>query len=114
MHLQEVENSHLGVVEPADLNWMEEVGLRVATHVTGYMLKHVESLVDMARPEFHIGCLGIGITACSIYIVIPLGVLLARSYMISEFDLWTLAPKTEMPLEMMWVTILQAICKPCC
>jgi len=33
---------------------------------------------------------------------------------VSKFVLWTLAPETDMPLEMMEVTILWAICKPCC
>jgi hypothetical protein len=45
--------------------------------------------------------------------VIPLGVLLVRREIISKFVLCILAPKTDMPLEMMQVTILRAICKPC-
>jgi hypothetical protein len=65
------------------------------------MLKHVVSSVDMARREFGIWCLGVGITERSIYVVIPLGVLLARRDIISKFVLWTLAPKTDMPLKIM-------------
>jgi hypothetical protein len=45
---------------------MEEVGLREIAHDTGNMLKHVESMVDMARREFGIGCLGFGIAEHSI------------------------------------------------
>jgi len=33
---------------------------------------------------------------------------------ISQFVLWTLAPVADIPLEMMWVAILRALCKPCC
>jgi hypothetical protein len=50
----------------------------------------------MARREFGIGCLGVGITERSIYFVIPLEVLLVRIHIISKFILWTLAPKTNM------------------
>jgi len=42
-----------------------------------------------------------------------MGVLLVRRHTISKFVLWTLAPKTYMPLEMMLVANLWAICKPC-
>jgi hypothetical protein len=45
---------------------MEEVGLREVAHNTGNMSKHVESSVNMARREFGIGCLGIGIAEHSI------------------------------------------------
>jgi hypothetical protein len=34
--------------------------------------------------------------------------------MISQFNLWTLAPKTDMLLDIMLVAILWAMCKPCC
>jgi hypothetical protein len=40
---------------------MEEVGLREVAHNTGNMAKHVESGVNMARREFSIGSLGVGI-----------------------------------------------------
>jgi hypothetical protein len=80
---------------------MEEVGLREVSHNTGNMSKHVESSVNMARREFGIGCLGVGIAERSILVVIPPGVLLVRRHIISMFVLWTLAPKTDMPLEMM-------------
>jgi hypothetical protein len=46
-------------------------------------------------------------------VILP-GVLLVRRHIISKFILWTLTPKTDMPLEMMWVAILRAIGKPCC
>jgi len=65
------------------------------------MLKHVESSVDMARREFGIPCLGVSIAERSIQVVIPPGVLLVRRDIISKVVLWTLAPRTEIPLEMM-------------
>jgi hypothetical protein len=80
---------------------MEEVGLRVVAHNSGNVSKHVESLVNMARREFGIGCLGVGIAEHSIHVVIPPGVLLLRMHIMSKFVLWTLAPKTDMSLEMM-------------
>jgi hypothetical protein len=40
---------------------MEEVRLREVAHDTGKMLKHFETSVDMARREFGIGCLDVGI-----------------------------------------------------
>jgi hypothetical protein len=55
----------------------------------------------MARREFGIRCLLVGIAEHSILVVIPPGVLLVRMHIISKFVLWTLAPKTDMPLEMM-------------
>jgi hypothetical protein len=56
-----VENPLLEVVKHADLHCMEEVALREVVHDTGNMSKHVESSVNMARQEFGIGCLGVGI-----------------------------------------------------
>jgi hypothetical protein len=38
---------------------------------------------------------------CSIKVVIPAGVLLVRRQIISKLVLWTLAPKTDMPLKTM-------------
>jgi len=96
-----VENPHLEVVKHADLHCMEEVGLREVAHNTGNMSKHVESSVNMARREFGIGYLGVGIAERSIWIVIPLGVLLVQRDIISKFVLWTHAPTTDMPLKMM-------------
>jgi hypothetical protein len=94
---------------------MEEVGLREVTHDIGTMLKHVESSVDMARQQFGIGCLGVpNIAEHSISVMMPPGVLLVKRDIICLFVLWTLASKTDMPLEMMSVAILRAICKPCC
>jgi len=61
VRLDEVENPILEVVKHADLHCMEEVRLWVVAHDTGYMSKHFESSVDMARREFSIGCLGVGI-----------------------------------------------------
>jgi len=80
---------------------MKEVGLREGAHDKGNMSEHVEFSVDMARPVFGIGCLGVGIAERSILVVIPPGVLLVRKDIISKFVLWTLAPKTDMPLGMM-------------
>jgi len=101
VRLLEVENPLLEVIQHADLHCMEEVGLMEVAHDTGNMSKHVESSVNMARREFGIGCLGVGIAERSIEVVIPPGVLLARRDIISNFVLWTLAPKTDMPLVMM-------------
>jgi hypothetical protein len=89
------------VVKHADLQLMEEVGLREVAHDTGDMLKHAESSVNMARREFAIGWLEVVIAECSSSIVIPLEVLLVRRDIITKFVLWTLAPTTDMPLEMM-------------
>jgi hypothetical protein len=80
---------------------MEEVGLREIAHNTGNVSKHVGSSVKMARREFGIGYLGVGIAERSIKVVIPPGVLLVRMHIISKFVLWTLALNTDMSLEMM-------------
>ena len=74
MRLHEVENPLLEVIKHADLHCMEEVGLREVAHDTGNMSKHVESSVNMARRDFGIGCLGVGIAERSIKVVIPPGV----------------------------------------
>ena len=66
MHFHEVENPLLEVVKHADLHCMEEVGLGEVGHNTGNMSNHVESSVNMARREFGIGCLGVGIAERSI------------------------------------------------
>ena len=66
MPLHEVENPLLEVVKHADLHCMEEVRLREVAHNTGNMSKHVESSVNMARREFDIRCLGVGIAERSI------------------------------------------------
>jgi hypothetical protein len=66
VRLDSVDNPLLQVVKHADLHCMEEVGHREVAHDTGNMSKHVESSVDMARQEFGIGCLGVGIAERSI------------------------------------------------
>ena len=66
MRLHEVKSSLLEVVKHADLHCMKEVGLQEVAYDTGNMSKHVESLVDMVRREFGIGCLGVGIADHSI------------------------------------------------
>jgi hypothetical protein len=101
VRLQEVEYPLLEVVNAADLPCMEQVGLREVAHNTGNMSKHVESSVDLVRQEFGIGCPGVGIIERSIEVVIPQGVLLVRRDIISKIVLWTLAAKTDMPLDMM-------------
>jgi hypothetical protein len=101
MRLHEVRNPLLEVVKHADLHCMEEVGLREVAHNTENVSKHVESSVNMARREFGIGCLGVGIAQHSIKVVIPPGVLLVRIHVISKFFLLTLGAKTDMSLEMM-------------
>jgi hypothetical protein len=101
MRLHEVENPLLVVVKYADLHCIEVVRLTEVVHNAGNMSKHDESLVNMVRTEFGIGCLGVGIAERSIKVVIPPGVLLVRMHLISKFVLWTLAPKTDMPHEML-------------
>jgi len=66
MLLHEVENPLLEVVKHADLHCLEEFGLREAAHNARNMSKHGESSVNMARREFGIGCLGVGIAEHSI------------------------------------------------
>jgi len=66
VHLDEVENPHLEVVKHADLHCMEEVGLWEVAHDTENMSKHVECLVNVARPEFGTGSRHVGITQSSI------------------------------------------------
>jgi len=114
VRLYEVETPLLEVIKHADLHCMEVVGLWEVTHDTGNISKHVRSSVNMARQEFGIGSLGVGIAERSIQVVIPPGVLLVSRGIISKFTLWTLAPETHMSLEMMQVAILRAIYKPCC
>jgi hypothetical protein len=41
-------------------------------------------------------------------------VFLVKRDTISKYVLWTVAPETDMPLEMMSIAILRAICKTCC
>jgi len=101
MRLHAVENPLLEVVKHANLHYMEEVGLGEVAHNTGNVSKHLESSVNMARREFGISCLGVGIPERSIQVVIPPGVLLVRVHIISKFVLWTLAPKTDMSLKML-------------
>jgi hypothetical protein len=66
VRLHEVENPLLEVVKHADLHCMEEVGLREIAHNTENMSKYVESLVNIARREFGIRFLGVGIAERSI------------------------------------------------
>ena len=101
MHLHEGENRLLQVVKHADPHCMEEVGLREVTHNTGNMSKQVESMVNIARREFCISCLGVGLAERSTLVVIPPGVWLVRRDIISKFIIWTLAPRRDMPHEMM-------------
>jgi hypothetical protein len=93
---------------------MEEVGLREVAHDTGIMSNPVESSVNMAGCELSIGCYFVGIAVRSIQVVIRPGVFLVRRDIIFKIVLWTFAPKTDMPLDMMLVAILRAICKPNC
>jgi len=101
VRVQKVHNLLLGVVKHADLHWMEEVGLQEVTQDTRNMLKHLDSSANTARRHFGIDCLGVSIAERSIQVVIPPGVLNFRRDIISNFVLWTLAPLTDMPLEMM-------------
>jgi hypothetical protein len=75
--------------------------MREVPHDPGNMSKHVASLVDIAPRDFIIGYFGAGIADRSILVVIPPGVLLVTSDIVCKFVLWTLLPKSDMPLEMM-------------
>jgi len=66
VRLHELENLLLEVIKHADLHCMEEVGLREVAHDTGNMSKRGESSVNMARQEFGISHLGLGIVERSI------------------------------------------------
>jgi len=96
-----VENPLLEVAKQADLQWIEEVGLREIAHNTGNMSKHVEFSVNMAQQDFGIRCLGVGIAEPSIKVVIPPGVFLVRVHIICKFVLGTFTSKTDMPHDMM-------------
>jgi hypothetical protein len=45
---------------------MKEVGLQAVTYDTRSMMKHIESSVNVARREYGICCLGVGIVERSI------------------------------------------------
>ena len=96
----------------ADLHCIEEVGIGKFAHDNGNVSTDVESSVNMVRHEFPIGFLSVSFGERLIYIVILPGELLVRRDIISLLGLWTLTPITDMPLEMMQVAILRAICKP--
>jgi len=73
MCLHEMVNPREELFKHADLHWMEEVGLREVAHNTRQMSKQVESTVNIAQPQFGIGCLGVGIADCSIHVCDPAG-----------------------------------------
>jgi hypothetical protein len=104
----------MDVIRHANLHCMDDVGLWEVTQDTGNMLKHIESWVGMVRCKFGIGYHSVGIAERSISVVILTGVLLVRRHIITEFDFWSLALNTDMPLVIMQVTILGAICTPYC
>jgi hypothetical protein len=62
---------------------MEEVGVWEVAQDTGNMSKHLKYSVNMARRQFGIGCLGVGIVERSILVVILPGVLLVNRDIIS-------------------------------
>jgi len=66
MRLHKMNNPLLELVTHADVHCMEEVGLPEVAHDTWNMSKLVQSLVNMTRQEFRIGCLGVGIAEHSI------------------------------------------------
>ena len=66
MHLHEVENPLLEVVKQADLHCMGEVGHQEVAHNAGNLSKPGESSVNMARQQFGMGTLSVGISECSI------------------------------------------------
>jgi hypothetical protein len=101
VYLHKVVNPHLQVVKYAGPHCLEKVGLGEVAYNPGKMSKQVEFSVNMVQSEFGIGYNCVGIAERSIYVVILPGVLLVRRDIISRLVLWTLAPKTDMPLEMM-------------
>jgi hypothetical protein len=80
---------------------MGVVGLREVTYNAGNISKQVESSVSIVPRVFGISCLHVGIAEGSIQVLIPLGVLLVRGNIISQFVLLTVEPITHWPLEMM-------------
>jgi hypothetical protein len=66
VHFHEVENRLLEVVEHANQHCMEVVGHRKVADDTANMSIYGISLVNIARREFGIGCLGVGIAERSI------------------------------------------------
>jgi hypothetical protein len=80
---------------------MEEVRLKEVAHSTGNVSIHVDSSVNIPRQEFGIGFFGLCISDCSVLVLIPPEVLLVRMHIISKFELWTLAPNTDLLLEIM-------------
>jgi len=62
IHLHEVENPVLEMVNHAVLHCMEEGRLRDVAHNTGNMSKHVEFLVNMAPGEIDFAFFVVGIT----------------------------------------------------
>ena len=81
------------------------------TQNAGNLSKHVATSVNMVQSEFGIGCLSAGIAAHMKLVLIPRGILHVRRDIISKFVLRTLATKTNMPLEMIFVMIRRAMCK---
>jgi hypothetical protein len=98
MRLHEVENPPLEVVMYADLHCMEDIGLVEVAHNNGNMSNRVEFLGNMVRQEFGIGRHRDWVSERCILVMILPGVV--RSYIISKLVLWTLAPNTDMPLQM--------------
>jgi len=64
--VHEVDNRRLEVVKHADPHCIEEVSQREVAHNTRNTSKNVESSVYMARREFAIPCLGVGIAKHSV------------------------------------------------
>ena len=101
MRVHEVGKPILEEIKHADLHCPEEVRHQEVAHDTGNISKDVESSMNMARQEYGIELFGVRIAEHLIYVVILPGVWLGMCDIISMFILWTLTPKTGMPLEMM-------------
>jgi len=70
-------------------------------HDEGNMSERIESLLNIVRQGFGIGCLGVGLAKHSPLVVIPPGVFLVGRDVFSKLIHQTVAHKTDIPLEMM-------------
>jgi hypothetical protein len=63
------------------------------------MSNHIEYLVHILQPDFDVACHAVGIAECSIFVVVMPGVLIISRDILSNARIWTLLPKTHLPLE---------------
>jgi hypothetical protein len=113
VRLHEVENQLAEVVKEDDVHCVEQVGRREVTHKPVNMLKPVETSVHMGRHQFRITYIGVAIPERGIYVVIWPEALAVSRDIISELVLWKPVRNTAIPIEIMLLTILISIWKPC-